>query len=257
MKPGRVETYINEKIEKDGVVFFGLVDPTNRKGKDPVELAKAFDQADADIILIGGSTGAEGDAFNNAMKRIKESVSKPIMLFPGNIGGVSKYADAMYFMSLLNSKNPYWITGAHALAAPMVAKIGIEAIPTSLLIIEPGETVGWVGEARLIPHHKPDIAASYALAGKLLGQRLTILERGSGAPGPSSPEMFRSVKRAVGHPVICAGSSKNLDDIKKTVKAGADGIHIASLVENSDSPLETAKKLVSFTKKVGKEKKKS
>jgi len=67
--------------------------------------------------------------------------------------------------------------------------------------------------------------------------------------------MFRAVKQAVQHPVICAGSSKTLDDIKKTVKAGADGIHIASLVEKSESPLETAKKLVEFTKKIGKEKK--
>jgi phosphoglycerol geranylgeranyltransferase len=255
MKMGKVESHIHETIEKDGVVFFGLIDPTNDRGKDPVELAKVFDEADADIILIGGSTGVEGDAFNDVMKSIKESVSKPIMLFPGNVGGVSKYADALYFMSLLNSKNPYWITGAHALAAPMIVRIGIEAIPTSLLIIEPGEAVGRVGEAKLIPYDKPDIAVSYALAGKLLGHRITILERGSGAPGPSSPEMFRAVKHAVQHPVICAGSSKTLDDIKTTIKAGADGIHIASLVEKSDSPLETAKKLVDFTKKVGKEKK--
>ena len=137
----------------------------------------------------------------------------------------------------------------------MIVKMGIEAIPTSLLIVEPGETVGRVGEAKLIPYDKPDVAVSYALAGKLLGHRITILERGSGAPGPSSPETFRDVKKAVGHPVICAGSSKTLDDIKTTVKAGADGIHIASLVEKSDNPLETAKKLVEFTKKVGKEKK--
>lgn len=256
MKMGNVESYIHETIEKDGVVFFGLIDPTNEKGKDPVELAKVFDEADADIILIGGSTGVGGDAFKSVMKNIKESVSKPIMLFPGNVGGVSEYADALYFMSLLNSKNPYWITGAHALAAPMIVKMGIEAIPTSLLIIEPGETVGRVGEAKLIPYDKPDTAVSYALAGKLLGHRITILERGSGAPGPSSPEMFRAVKQAVQHPVICAGSSKTLDDIRTTIRAGADGIHIASLVEKSGNPLETAKKLVDFAKKVGKEKKK-
>jgi phosphoglycerol geranylgeranyltransferase len=255
MKLGKVETYIHDTIEKDGVVFFGLIDPTNDVGKDPVRLAKVFDEADADIILIGGSTGVGGKAFNEMMKEIKESVSKPIMLFPGNVGGVSKYADALYFMSLLNSKNPYWIAGAHALAAPMIVKMGIEAIPTSLLIVEPGKTVGRVGEAKLIPYDKPDVAVSYALAGKLLGHRITILERGSGAPGPSSPEMFRAVKQAVGHPVICAGSSKTLDDIKTTVKAGADGIHIASLIEKSESPLLTAKKLVDFTKKIGKEKK--
>lgn len=255
MKLGKVESYIIETIEKDGVVFFGLIDPLEQKKDGPVGYAKAFDKAGADIILIGGSMGAEGEMLNEIVMEIKESTGKPVMLFPGNIGGVSKHADALYFMSLLNSKNPYWITGAHALAAPMLSKMDIETIPTSLLVVEPGETVGWVGEARVIPYHKPDIAAAYALAGKLLGQRITILERGSGAPGPSSPEMFRAVKEAVQHPVICAGSSKTFDDIRNTIKAGADGIHIASLVQNSGDPFKTAKKLVEFTKKVGKEKK--
>jgi len=254
MKLGKVETYIHEIIEKEGVVFFGLVDPADERGGKPLKLAKIFDEANVDIILIGGSIGAEGEAFSNLVKSIKEAVSKPVMLFPGNIGGVSKYADALYFMSLLNSNNPYWITGAQALAAPLIVSLKIEAIPTSLLVIEPGETVGWIGEAKPIPYHKPDIAAAYALAGKLLGQRITILERGSGAPGPASPEMFRAVKEAVGHPVICAGSSKTLDDIRKTIMAGADGIHIASLVQNAEDPLSTAKKLVEFAKNIGKEK---
>ncbi len=254
MKIGKVEAYLRETIEKDGVVFFGLIDPMDENKGNPLKFAKVFDEAGADIILIGGSIGAEGETFNNAVKRIKEAVSKPVVLFPGNIGGVSKNADALYFMSLLNSNNPYWITGAQALAAPMIAASKLEAIPTSLLIIEPGETVGWIGEAKPIPYHKPDIAVAYALAGKLLGQRVTILERGSGAPGPASPEMFKAVKEAVGHPVICAGSSKTMDDIKTTIMAGADGVHIASLVQHAEDPLDMAKKLVHFTKGVGKEK---
>jgi phosphoglycerol geranylgeranyltransferase len=191
---------------------------------------------------------------NKLIKRIKEEVTTPVMLFPGNINGVSGYADALYFMSLMNSQNPYWITGAQALAAPSIAKMDIEAIPTSLLIVEPGETVGWVGEARPILLHKPDLAAAYAQAGKLLGHRVTILERGSGAPGPATPEMFRAVKKAVEHPVICAGSCRNLSDIEKTVKAGADGVHIASQIEKSSDPFKTAKKVVDFTKDVGRKK---
>ena len=256
MKFGKVETYIREIIEKDGVVFFGLIDPLDDNEDRPLKFAKAFSEAGADIVLIGGSIGAEGELLDAIVKKIKEAIDQPVMLFPGNIGGFTRYADALYFMSLLNSRNPYWITGAQALAAPIISKANVEAIPTSLLVIEPGETVGWVGEAKPIPYHKPDIAVAYALAGKFLGQRITILERGSGAPGPASPEMFRAVKNAVKHPVICAGSSRTLDDMKKTILAGADGLHVASLVQKAKDPFSTAKKIVSYVKKIGKEKKK-
>lgn len=250
---GKVERYIIETAEKDGVVFFGLIDPLQNI-ETSISYAKAFYEGGADIILIGGSLGVTENIVNHLIKRIKEEIPMLVMLFPGNINGISRYADAIYFMSLMNSQNPYWITGAQALAAPYIAKLDIEAIPTSLLVIEPGETVGWIGEARPILLHKPDLAVAYALAGKFLGHRITILERGSGAPGPAPPEMFRAVKKAVEHIVICAGSCRNLFDIEKTIKAGADGIHIASQIEKSKDPFKTAKKIIRFAKDVGKRK---
>ncbi|MBI4173718.1 MAG: geranylgeranylglyceryl/heptaprenylglyceryl phosphate synthase [Candidatus Aenigmarchaeota archaeon] len=253
MKVGKVEKLIYATIEKDGVVFFGLIDPM-LPTETALRNAKAFYEGGADIILIGGSTVSGEKSLEDMLSEIKEATDVPVMLYPGNINGVASNADALYFMSLLNSSNPYWITGAQALAAPAIAKLGMEAIPTSLLIIEPGETVGWIGEARPIPNHKAEIAAAYALAGKLLGQRITILERGSGAPGPANPEMFQMVKAAVQHPVMCAGSCKTVQDIKQTIKAGADGIHIASMVEKAADPVAKAKELVHLAKQAGKKK---
>lgn len=255
-KIGKTERYIHEKIEKDGAVFFGLIDPDIRDDGKSLRYAKAFYEGGADVILIGGSLGyLETVMLDESLKKIKEDIDIPFMLFPGNINGLTREADALYFMSLMNSLNPYWITGAQALAAPIIKKQKIEAIPTSLIIVEPGETVGWISRAIPVLIHKPELAAAYALAGKYLGHRMTILERGSGAPGPSPPEMFRAVKKAVGHPVICAGSSKNLQDIRRTLLAGADGIHIASMIEKASNPGRKAKEVISFVKKVGREKK--
>jgi len=252
---GKIERYLHEVKERDGVIFFGLIDPFNGVEKS-LEIAKAFYEANADVILLGGSLGIDEELINRVAKNIKEEIDLPVILFPGNINGITRYADALYFMSLLNSSNTYWITGAQALAAPLLMKLGIEAIPTSLLIIEPGEAVGWVGEARPIPLHKPEIAAAYALAGKYLGQRITILERGSGAPGPAPAEMFAMIKKVVGpdHLVISAGSCKTLEHMRQAILAGADGIHVASLVEKAENPFEEAKKIVGYVKEVGKEK---
>lgn len=256
MRIGKTESYIHEVIERDGVVFFGLIDPDIQDNGKSLKYVRAFYEGGADIILIGGSIGyLETVVLDKTLKEIRKEIPIPFMLFPGNISGLTKEADALYYMSLMNSKNPYWITGAQALAAPVIKKQRIEAIPTSLIIVEPGETVGWVGAARPVLVHKPELAAAYALAGKYLGHRITILERGSGAPGPSPPEMFRAVKKAVCHPVICAGSSKTLQDIRRTILAGADGIHIASMIEKSKDPMKKAESVINYVKKVGREKK--
>lgn len=250
---GKVEQHILDTIEKDGALFLGLIDPMQDIDKS-LRFAKAFHEGGADVILMGGSLGISQEALNTTAKRIKEAVSTPILLFPGNVDGLTPHADAIYYMCLMNSTNPYWITGAHALSAFAIKQMGTETIPTSLIIVEPGETVGWVGDAKPVPLHKPEIAASYALAGKMMGHRLTILERGSGAPGPSPPEMFTLVKRTVEHPVICAGSQKSLQDIQNTLLAGADGVQVASLVQKAPNPEAEAKKIIKFVKDIGKKK---
>jgi len=131
--------------------------------------------------MIGGSTGASGLVLDQTILKIKEVTDLPTILFPGSAAGVSAYADAIFFMSLLNSNNPYWIIGAQALGSPKIKKIGIETIPMGYVIVQPGGTAGWVGDAKLIPRNKADIAAAYAMAAEFLGMRLFYLEAGSGA----------------------------------------------------------------------------
>ncbi len=146
--------------------------------------------------------GPRGEVLDGVVKAIKESSSLPTILFPGSHGGISKYADAIFFMSLLNSRNPpFFITGSQALGAFTVKRYGIEPIPMAYLVVEPGETVGWVGDAKPIPRHKPKIAAAYALAGQYLGMRLVYLEAGSGGEGAGSPpEMISLVRRVIDVP---------------------------------------------------------
>ena len=59
----------------------------------------------------------------------------PVILFPGNITGISPAADAILFSSLLNSENPYYITGAQAQGALVVNKYNLEAIQLATLLL--------------------------------------------------------------------------------------------------------------------------
>ena len=177
-----VEQHLKE-ILKSRKVHLTLIDPDEQSPEEAVEIAKAAIAGGSDGIMLGGST-VDSESLDGNCKALSENIDAPIILFPGNTNGVSKYADALFFMSVLNSRNPYWIIGAQALSTPAVKKSGVEIIPMGYVVAEPGGTVGWVGEANLIPRNKPKIAAIYGKAAENLGMRFYYLEAGSGADKP-------------------------------------------------------------------------
>ncbi len=249
LKLGKVELYIHEKLEKEKLHFV-LLDPDDVSPEEASKIAQMCEEVGVDAIMVGGSTGAEGEVLDEVVKAIKESSSLPVILFPGSHGGITKYADAIFFMSLLNSRNPFFITGAQALGAFTVKRYGIEPIPMAYLIIEPGETVGWVGDAKPIPRHKPKIAAAYALAGQYLGMRLVYLEAGSGAPKHVPNEMIRVVKSVIDVPLIVGGGIRTYEDAREVAQSGADIIVTGTAIEKAGSLEEARKRLESLIKGV-------
>ncbi|MFH0957054.1 MAG: geranylgeranylglyceryl/heptaprenylglyceryl phosphate synthase [Candidatus Aenigmatarchaeota archaeon] len=241
-KKGKVEKHIESIVSSGRGVFMGLIDPDKHTPDKGAKLAKIMEKGGADIIMLGGSIGAQGQQLDEMAKRIKESVSVPLHLFPGNIGNITSHADSMYFMSLLNSKNPYWITGAQSLGAPLVQKYGIEAIPTAYLVFEPGQTVGYVGEANLLPRDKPDVPVAYAMAARYMGMRFVILESGSGAPSPVPLPIVAAIRKMADINIVIAGGVKTPEDASELIKAGANCIHIGTRIEDGNNPLEQATK---------------
>lgn len=236
-----IENYLNETL-KEHKLHFTLIDPDEQTPQEAVEIAKQAKKARSDAILVGGSITDQED-LNITVKSIKEEVDLPVILFPGNISGVSKYADALLFMSLLNSTNPYWITGAQALSAPSIKKMGIETIPMGYLIIEPGGTVGWVGDSKPIPRKKSDLAVAYALAAEFLGMRVIYLEAGSGADSHIPVDFIMKVKKLTNLMVIVGGGIKTAQDALEIKEAGADIIITGTVVEETDDTYKKIKEL--------------
>lgn len=236
-----IENYLNETL-KEHKLHFTLIDPDEQTPQEAVEIAKQAKKANTDAILVGGSITDQED-LNITVKSLKENVDLPVILFPGNISGVSKYADAILFMSLLNSTNPYWITGAQALSAPSIKKMGIETIPMGYLIIEPGGTVGWVGDSKPIPRKKSDLALAYAMAAEFLGMRVIYLEAGSGAETHIPVEFIMKVKKLTNLMVIVGGGIKTAQDAIEVKEAGADIIITGTVVEETDDAYKKIKEL--------------
>lgn len=246
----QVEQYLNDKIKLDGAVHLTLIDPASQSQEAAIAIAIAAKEGGTDAIMIGGSTGVSGILLDQTIVDIKKVVDIPIILFPGNAAGISCYADAIFFMSLLNSRDINYITGNQVIGAPLVYKSGIEAISMAYIIIEPGGTVGWVGDAKIIPKNKPELAVAYSLAGKYLGMHYTYLEAGSGADFPVTPQMISAVKHVLGNnKLIVGGGIRNGETARQCVKAGADIVVTGTIVEQSNDIVVKIQELVSSIKK--------
>ncbi len=229
----KVMNYIEEKV-KSGKMHMTLIDPADQEPRNAAKIAEEAMRAGTDAIMIGGSTGITKEDMDKTIVEIKKKVKLPVIIFPNSASVLSPHADALYFMSLLNSESIEMIIGHQVRGAPFVKKMGIEPIPMGYIIIEPGMTVGRVGRARLIRRDRPQDAVAYALAAQYLGMKFVYLEAGSGAPEPVPPEMIAMVKSEISIPLIVGGGIRTPEMAKRAVDSGADIVVTGTIVEEVD-----------------------
>ncbi len=164
-------------------LHFTLIDPNKTGPEEALRLSRLAAEAGSDAILVGGSVGVYEPRLGEVTRSAKKS-GLPVILFPGNISGLTPVADAVLFMYLINSDNVYYTTWAQTQAAPVVLEMGLEPIPTGYIIVGYGGAAGYMGFARPVPYDKPELAAAHALAGAMMGAQVIYLEAGSGAPRP-------------------------------------------------------------------------
>jgi len=231
---GRVELQLAAAVAERGAGHLTLIDPDSQSPEQAAAMALAAAQGGTDAIMVGGSVGAAGVLLHETVREIKEKTDLPVILFPSSVAGLCENADAVFFMSLLNSRSPAYIVENQALGAPLVLRYGLEPIPMAYIIIEPGGTVGFVGDARLIPRRKPELAAAYALSAKFMGMRMVYLEAGSGADSPVPSNMVALVKKLLGDVLLIVGGGIRCGaEAAELVNAGADLIVTGTAVEKS------------------------
>lgn len=241
----KVADYINNQIKK-GPVHFSLLDPDKSKMglKKLKETVEDIDSYGTDLILVGGSTNVDVDFLDGFVRTIKDRTDKPAVLFPGGLNGITRYADAILFMSLMNSTDPFWLVGAQSKAAPLIKKIDLETIPMGYLVVEPGMAVGKVGKADVIRRSEPEKAVEYALASQYFGMKLVYLEAGSGAPQPVPAEMISAVKKSISIPLIAGGGIRTPEAARAAVGAGADIIVTGTQIEDNTAKLKAIIKAI-------------
>ena len=232
------------KLAKKKKLHFSLIDPDKQKPEDAGKIAKTVTEAGSSAIMVGGSTIRSQKQVDETVKAIKENSSLPIILFPSCAKFLSKYADAVFFMSLLNSRNIDYIIREHVKGAHFVKQSGLEPISMGYVIVEPGMTAGKVGDADLIKKDDLETAVGYALAAEYLGMKLLYFEAGSGANYPVSDEMITTVKENTNIPLIVGGGIRTVDAAKEKVQAGADIIITGTTLEKEKNLKKTLTEII-------------
>jgi len=238
---GPIEKLLIKRTAR-GPICAALIDPEDFSPKQARDTTGKAIDAGASLILVGGSTLANQGRLDSVVRAIKGHKPShpshiesqvPVVLFPGNITGVSRFADAILFSSLLNSTNPYFIIGAQALGSVEVYKSKIESIPMAYLVFGNSSATSFIGQVNSLPTSKPNLAAIYALAAKYLGMRTLYLEAGSGAGEPIPIETIRAVKRVYDGLLIVGGGITTAETARKAAKAGADILVIGNLLQST------------------------
>lgn len=229
----KVKEYIMDRMAK-GALHMTLIDPASQLPERSGEIARIAEEVGTDAIMVGGSTGVTQENLDKTILAIKEKVTIPVIYFPSGAHAISPHADAIYFMSILNSRNIRNVIREQMVGAPIVKKLGLEPISMGYLIIEPGMKVGEVGDAELIQGTDIEAAVAYGLTAQYFGMDLVYLEAGSGAPEPVPLEMIAALKAQLSIPLVVGGGIRHHTTASAVREAGANIVVTGTVVENGE-----------------------
>ncbi len=216
--------------------FAVLIDPDKVDNEKIDQLLTLSMDAKVDYFFVGGSL-VISTHLDECIRQIKASSHIPVILFPGSPSQVSKYADALLYLSLISGRNPELLIGQHVISAPFVKNSGLEIMPTGYMVVDGGAptTVSYISNASPIPADKNEIAMCTAMAGEMLGMKLIYMDAGSGAKRAISENMIEFVAKHIEIPLIVGGGILEPEKAYRNCKAGADIIVVGNAIEKDVS----------------------
>jgi putative glycerol-1-phosphate prenyltransferase len=216
--------------------FAVLIDPDKVNKLLLDDLVVRCTNAKVDYLLVGGSL-VISNHLDECVQHIKQQCDIPVILFPGSPSQVSRYADALLYLSLISGRNPELLIGQHVISAPVVKQSGLPIISTGYIVVDGGAptTVSYISNAAPVPADKNEIAMCTAMAGEMLGMKLIYMDAGSGAKKPITESMIQAVANSIAVPLIIGGGITEPEKAYLNCKAGADVIVVGNAIEKDAS----------------------
>jgi phosphoglycerol geranylgeranyltransferase len=232
----RIHTSLVEKKRLGKKSFAVLIDPDKINDHKMHQLIDLAVGAKVDYFFVGGSL-VISNYLDDCIQYIKKSCDIPAILFPGSPSQISKYADALLYLSLISGRNPELLIGQHVVSAPFVKQSGLEIMSTGYMVIDGGAptTVSYISNATPLPADKNEIAMCTAMAGEMLGMKLIYMDAGSGAKIPVTESMIQRVAQCISVPLIVGGGITEPEKAYLNCKVGADVIVVGNAIEKDES----------------------
>lgn len=227
--------------EKRRKLHFTLIDPDKQPPEAAAKIARDCESYGTDAIMLGGSTAGR-EHVDATAAAIREAVSLPVILFPGSSGGITKYADYIFFMSLLNSKRRKLLVEEQVAGSSYVKKSGITPISMGYLVVSTSKnptTVEKLADLDTIKEDDDEKLVKYALAAEYFGMSCVYLEAGSGAEKAVPDEMIHSVRQNLSIPIIVGGGIRDAETAASKLLAGADAVVTGTLAEKDTSKVKS------------------
>lgn len=188
------------------------------------------------MILVGGSTGTDSQWL---VRQLKQTLSIPIVLFPGNAEQFTPEADYLLYLSLLSGDNPEYLVGQQIRSARAIHESGIRVIPTGYILIDGGIETSTMRVTHTQPIAADDIdrIVNTAIAAQLMGKQAVYLEAGSGALRPVSTDIIAAVRRELSITLIVGGGIRTPEAMRAAYEAGADIVVIGNHLETHPDEL--------------------
>lgn len=232
----RDKTYqkLRNIVEVQGAAFILLIDPDKSSAESSLDLVDRAKEAGVDAFFVGSSFLIH-ENFDEFVRQTKARAGDhPVIVFPGSLYQISAHADALLFLSLISGRNPEHLIGSQVTAAPILWKLGVEAISCGYMLIESGRRTSaeFMSNSIPIPRDKSTIALAHGLAAQYLGMKTIYLEAGSGAQDSVPSEMITSVSEVLEIPVIVGGGIRKPEVAQEKVKAGANMVVVGNYFED-------------------------
>jgi phosphoglycerol geranylgeranyltransferase len=223
-----------------------LIDPDKvEESSQLLQLINLASENCVDYFFVGGSLVTTTN-LAEVVKKIKDNVNIPVVLFPGNSMQIEPTADALLFLSLISGRNPELLIGQHVISAPIIRNTKLEVIPTGYMLINSGRitSVAYISNTTPIPDDKYSLAACTAMAGEMLGLQSIYMDAGSGAEKEISVKMIATVRKSINVPLIIGGGINTSQKAFNALEAGADMIVIGNALEKKpDLLIEISEKV--------------